>query len=65
MAAGEGVQYQGDVSHHGLSYNRDGDIRAHRRGWGGDGAGVLWVLWNNETRKVCSWFCKYKKLFKI
>ena len=59
MAAGQGVQYPGDVRNHGLQDYRDGDVRAHRRGWGGHGSGLLWVLWNYETRKVCSWFCKY------
>ena len=60
MAASEGVQYPGDVRNHGLQDYRDGDVRAHRRGWGGHGSGLLWVLRNYETRKVCSWFCKYK-----
>ena len=59
VAVGERVQHERDVRHNGLSTGRDGHIRAHCWGWGSDGASVLWLLRNNETRKICSWICKY------
>ena len=59
VAVGERVQHERDVRHNGLSTGGNGHIWAHRWGWGSDGASVLWLLRNNETRKICSWICKY------